>query len=177
MPALEQDIVDDLTARVSKYLCSIGGYGVPEYIASGGSAALYRVASPDGDRAIKAFNPKLFNVSGQTAERRRLDVQRRLIGHSCPSLVQTYSVEEAQGTAFMQMEFIPWPSLKTQVATVPDDAIPGLFAQLVSAVRFLDAQGIVHRYIKPENIHVWRLNRLFRFIPALEAGVLRLRLA
>jgi eukaryotic-like serine/threonine-protein kinase len=170
MPALDQQIVTDLTARVGQYIQALGGYSSPEYIASGGSAALYRVESASGVRAIKAFNPALFTVPGQTAERRRLDVQKRLIGHECPSLVQTYRVEEALGTAFLEMEFVPWLSLKTQLAEVPDDAVPNLFAQLVSAVRFLDTQAIVHRDVKPENIHV---SPDFKSLKLLDLGVAR----
>jgi serine/threonine protein kinase len=170
MPALDQQIVTELTARVGEYLETLGGYSSPEYIASGGSAALYRVECTSGIRAIKAFSPALFTAPGRTAERRRLDVQRRLIGHGCASLVQTYRIEEALGTAFMEMEFVPWPSLKTQIADVPDDAVPSLFAQLVSAVRFLDTQAIVHRDIKPENIHV---SSDFKSLKLLDLGVAR----
>lgn len=170
MPELDQHIVTELTARVGEYLRQLGGYSLPAYIASGGSAALYRAESSRGVRAIKAFSPALFTAPGQTAERRRLEVQRRLIGHGCPSLIQTYRVEEALGTAFMEMEFLPWPSLKTQLAVVPDSAVPSLFAQLVSAVRFLDEQGIVHRDIKPENIHV---SFDFKLLKLLDLGVAR----
>lgn len=170
MPELDQQTVSDLTVRVGEYLQQRDGYASAEYIAAGGSAALYRVESASGVRAIKAFSPALFMGLGQTAERRRLEVQRRLIGHGCSSLVQTYRVDEALGTAFMEMEFLPWPSLKAQLANVPDAKISSLFAQLVSAVRFLDTQGIVHRDIKPENIHI---SPDFKSLKLLDLGVAR----
>ena len=170
MPELDQQTISDLTTRVHEYLQQRGGHTSVEYIAAGGSAALYRVENANGVRAIKAFSPTLFSGLGQTAERRRLEVQRRLIGHSCFSLIQTFHVEEALGTAFMEMEFLTWPSLKTQLAAVPDAAISSLFAQLVSAVRFLDTQGIVHRDIKPENIHV---SQDFKSLKLLDLGVAR----
>jgi serine/threonine protein kinase len=154
MPALEQKVVADLTERLCAYLASLGGYGAPQYLTAGGSAAVFKVDSAYGPRAFKAFNPDLFSGTGGDADRRRLDVQRRLIGHSCRSLVDTYRVEEAHGTAFMEMEFIPWPQLTAVLPTVPDGAVVQLFTQLVTAVKFLDDNNVVHRDIKPENIHV-----------------------
>ncbi|MCW0024618.1 protein kinase domain-containing protein [Burkholderia pseudomallei] len=154
MPALADSIVADLTERLCRYLKSSGAYGETVYLASGGSAAVFSVATPQGRRAFKAFNPEFFCGPAGPAERKRLEVQRKLIDHTCPSLIQTFRVDEAEGTAFVEMEFIDWPQLTAALNDIPDDAVVGLFTQLVAAVRFLDAMGIVHRDIKPENIHV-----------------------
>lgn len=154
MPALPETVIADITSRLTRYLEKIGGYDAPEFLDSGGSAAVFRVTGPDGPRALKVFNPSLICSGTGAAERRRLDLQRGLIGHDCPSLVQTYRVDEAEGTAFVEMEYIEWPQLCKTLASIPDDAIGSLITQLVEAVRFLEAQDIVHRDIKPENIHV-----------------------
>lgn len=170
MPALDGKVVADLTGRLQGFLKDLGGYDEPEFLNSGGSAAVFKVKSAHGLRAFKAFNPEFLNGPGGAADRRRLDVQRRLIEHPCQSLVQTYRVEEAQGTAFMEMEFVPWPQLTKQLAAVPDEAIVPLFTQLVAAVKFLDENKIVHRDIKPENIHV---SPDFASLKLLDLGVAR----
>ena len=55
---------------------------------------------------------------------------------------------------FVEMEYLPWETLKSQVGQVPDAVVPTLLAQLVGAVRFLEDKSVVHHDIKPENILV-----------------------
>jgi serine/threonine-protein kinase len=170
MPELEKSVVDDIVNRLQKYLQKLDGYGDPEHLGSGGSAAVYRVNFKDGVRVFKGFNPEFFNGNSGAAERRRLEVQRRLIGHKCPSIVQTYRVEEAEGTAFIEMEFLSWPSLKSELANIPDETVAPLIMQLVEAIHFLETQGIVHRDVKPENIHI---SPNYKHLKLLDLGVAR----
>lgn len=170
MPALDQQVIEDVTARLHAYLKKRGGYTPPKYLASGGSAAIFQSEGSAGLRAFKVFDPKFFDSDSGEAERRRLEIQRRLIGHECTSLVQTYRVEEAEGTAFMEMELVPWPDLNATLATVPDEHVAVLLKQLVEAARFLEEQGIVHRDIKPENI---KISPDFKSLKLLDLGVAR----
>jgi eukaryotic-like serine/threonine-protein kinase len=170
MPALEQSVIDDLEGRLKRYLANLGGYEAPKFLSAGGSAAVFRVEGVSGVRAFKAFVPDFLSGAGGAAERRRLDVQRRLIGHACPTLVQTFRIDEAEGTAFTEMEFVPWPQLTGKLATLPDGAIVPLILQLVEAVKFLETLNIVHRDIKPENIHV---SEDFANLKLLDLGVAR----
>ncbi|MHB8354399.1 MAG: protein kinase domain-containing protein [Burkholderiales bacterium] len=170
MPDLANEIIEDLTARTSRFLTATGGYEHLDFLAAGGSAAVYRVVRNGKLTAFKAFNPDFFAGTGGDAERHRLDVQKRLIGHGCASLIQTFQVTEAEGTAFVEMEYIEWPQLTKKLAEVPDDAIVPLISQLVDAVRFLDSLNVVHRDIKPENIHV---SPDFKYLKLLDLGVVR----
>lgn len=170
MPVLEPTEIKDLTTRLESYLQKLTGYGKPIYLNAGGSAAVYKVNSKSGLSVFKVFSPKLFNGSRAAAEKRRLEVQRRLMGHNCSSLVQTLRVEETEGTAFMEMEFISWPQLTTQLQYIPDELVGMLIMQLVTAVRFLEGQGVVHRDIKPENIHI---SSDFKQLKLLDLGVVR----
>ena len=170
MPALDKTTIDDLTRRMSGYLSGLGNQHEPAFVSAGGSAAVYKVETPSGVRAFKVFDPRFLNGSGGAAEIRRLGVQRKLIGHTCQYLVQTFSVVEAEGTAFTEMEFLSWPQLSKVLSKVPDECVPSLITQLVSAVRYLEMQEIVHRDIKPENIHV---SEDFRELKLLDLGVAR----
>lgn len=170
MPALDDKVINDLKARLCSYLKKQGDYGEPEYLNAGGSAAVFKVEFENFFRVFKVFDHELFSRASGEAERRRLDVQRRLIDHNCSSLVQTFRVEESEDTAFMEMEFIDWPQLTDQLASVPDEAIIPLITQLVSAVRFLEEQNIIHRDLKPENIHI---SPDFTKLKLLDLGVAR----
>ncbi len=170
MPELTKDTIDSLNRKLISYLKHSGRIATTTYIASGGSAAVFRVETDEGPRAIKVFNPTFYDGPAGEVERRRLEVQRRLIGHDCASLVQTYKIEEGLGTAFIEMEFLEWPNLKNVLAQVPDKQVQTLLVQLVSAARFLESLGIVHRDIKPENIHV---SADFSKLKLLDLGVAR----
>lgn len=170
MPDLASEIVADLKARALQFLDAEGGCEHLEFLAAGGSAAVFRMVRDGVSSALKAFDPRFFSGSGGDAERRRLEVQKRLIDHDCASLVQTYRVTEAEGTAFVEMEYIEWPQLTDTLTEVPDSAIAPLISQLVEAVRFLDSLNIVHRDIKPENIHI---SPDFRHLKLLDLGVAR----
>lgn len=170
MPDLASEIIDDLTIRARQFLDDTGGYEDLKFLAAGGSAAVYRVVRNGNSTALKAFDPHFFAGAGCDAERHRLGVQKRLIGRNCASLVQTFQVIEAVGTAFVEMEYIEWPQLTKTLAEVPDGAIVPLISQLVEAVRFLDSLNIVHRDIKPENIHV---SPDFKHLKLLDLGVVR----
>lgn len=170
MPALDPAIVEDLTARLLRFLGTQTGYSEPRYVTSGGSGAVFTVDTPTGRRAFKACNPALLSGPSGSAERKRLELQRKLIGHGCASLVQTFRVDEAEGTAFTEMEFVDWPQLTTKLGDVPDASVVPLFSQVVAAVKYLDSLGIVHRDIKPENIHV---APDFSALKLLDLGVVR----
>ncbi|RYH66143.1 MAG: serine/threonine protein kinase [Alcaligenaceae bacterium] len=170
MPDLDEKVVQDIKLRLNSYLKDLGNYGEPQYLSSGGSAAVFKVEGPTGLRAFKGCNPELLVGSRAEAERRRLDIQRRLLNHSCKSLVQTYRIEEAQGSVFTEMEFVEWPSLKKVLDKVPDESVASLFSQLVNTVKFLDENNIIHRDIKPENIHI---SSDFTNLKLLDLGVSR----
>lgn len=170
MPDLPQEVLLDIEERLGRYLATRPGYHAPTYIDCGGSAATYSVMAPAGKRCIKVYDPKFLKGSTSKAEKRRLELQRSLIGHSCEQLVTIHSVDEAEDTAFVEMELIEWPQLKKVIADVPEQHVPTIIQELVTAVIFLEKLGIVHRDIKPENIHI---SSDFNKLKLLDLGVAR----
>jgi eukaryotic-like serine/threonine-protein kinase len=170
MPALDAVVIDALAACLLKRLAVLDVATLPVFINAGGSAAVFKVETPVGPRAFKVFDPRFLAGESGPAERRRLELQRKLIGHACPYLIQVYSVEEAEGTAFVEMEFCSWSQLSVRLGDIPDDDVPSLIRQLVTVVQFLEELNIVHRDIKPENIHI---SPDFKAIKVLDLGVAR----
>lgn len=170
MPDLSEETLLDIEERLGRYLATRTGYHTPAYVACGGSAATYSVIAPSGKRAIKVYDPKFLKGAASKAEKRRLELQRSLIGHGCEQLVTVYLVDEAEDTAFVEMEFIEWPQLKKVIGEVPEPRVSTIIQELVTAVIFLEKLGIVHRDIKPENIHV---SLDFNKLKLLDLGVAR----
>lgn len=147
-----------------------GGGSVGDQLGDGGSAVVFRWDQEDRVRALKVYDPKFFTSEQASASRHRLELQRRLIGQLCPSIVDTLAIDEQLNTCFITMEFFPGTELKKVIGRVPDEAVGPLIHQLVDAVLFLEKFNLVHRDIKPENILV---SLDFTQLKLLDLGVVR----
>lgn len=157
---------------IAERLCASRGWSVPEYIDHGASAAVYRIETERGVEALKIYDPELFHGENALIEARRVELQHQLINHGCPYLVDVFGTGELveDATWYLRMEFCPWKSLEKRLAGVPDEKVHLLLKQLVNAVKFLDAKGLVHRDIKPANIVV---SDDFENLKLLDFGVIR----
>lgn len=143
---------------------------VVEPIDAGGSAAVYIAEKPEGRFALKVYAPELLEGKNGAAELKRIELQRKLIGHSCTYLVQLYDVHVDENGCFVEMEYVPWPTLKKILPQLPNAMVQQLIGQLVEACRFLESHNIVHRDIKPENILV---SPDFMELRLIDLGVVR----
>lgn len=149
---MDEDLLTRLQPLAEKYVRGRGK--IVRGIAAGGSAAVYIFEEQARELALKVYDPALLQGKNAPAELQRIELQRKIIGHSCPWLVQVYAVVLQNEQCFVEMEYVPWDTLKSKVGQVPDAVVPVLLAQLVAASRFLEEEGVVHRDIKPENILV-----------------------
>lgn len=170
MPDLSQEKIDELQVTLERYLEKSGLGWELNFLAAGGSAAVFRGINGEDKRAFKVFDPRFISDEEGSKEQERLGLQRRLINHDCDHLVQTFSIENFADTAVIEMEYVEWPRLKEVLKDVPDSSVEGLIRQLISAVLYLEGLGIVHRDIKPENIHV---SECWGKLKLLDLGVVR----
>jgi serine/threonine-protein kinase len=170
MPDLSQEKIDELQVTLKRYLEKSGVEWEVDFLAAGGSAAVFRGINGEEKRAFKVFDPRFISAEEGSKEQERLGLQRRLIAHECDHLVQTFSIENFDDTAVIEMEYVEWPRLKEVLKRVPDASVEVLIRQLVSAVLYLETHGIVHRDIKPENIHV---SECWGKLKLLDLGVVR----
>jgi serine/threonine-protein kinase len=139
-------------------------------LGQGASAAVFEVLDGSGKSALKVYEPEFLQGDGGPAERRRLRLQKTLVGHSCPQLVQLLDVCETEQTCFVEMEYAPGIDLDKCLQALPAESVHSLILQLVQSVVFLEARGLVHRDIKPANI---RISGDFKSLKLLDLGVLR----
>ena len=130
------------------------GWAVRGELGKGGTAPVFEVDSPDGRRALKIYNQKFSAGKYREIEKRRIDKQLELRGHTCSSLVQVFEGGVYEERLFLLMERAPGRELEKRLGEVPRDKIRLIVDQIARAVEFLRTKGLCHRDIKAANIFV-----------------------
>ncbi|HYD55378.1 MAG TPA: protein kinase [Burkholderiales bacterium] len=156
------------------------GYGLQEYriervLGAGGFGLTYlatdenlnlRVAVKEylpGEIALRGPDHSITPASGESAEtfswgkRRFLDESRTLASFRHPNIVRVMRFFEANGSAYMVMEFVEGAPLADWIKTrrpLAEAALRALVAPLLEGLEVVHKAGYTHRDIKPGNIYM-----------------------
>lgn len=135
---------------------TIAHYRILERVGSGGGGEVYAARDLRLDRtvALKLLPPELA-ADPESLERFRREA-RVLASLSHPNIVTIYSVEEADGTPFLTMEFVEG---RTLADLIPPEGLPleqflRLVRPLLDSLCAAHGRGIIHRDLKPANVMV-----------------------
>jgi serine/threonine-protein kinase len=133
---------------------TVGEYRVIDVIGAGGMGTVYKVQHLISDRieAMKVILPELID-SSELADRfvREIKVQARL---SHPNIASLHNALRVDNRFLMVMEYIDGSSLHARLrqGMMNPAASVDIILQVLSALAYAHAQGVVHRDIKPANI-------------------------
>jgi serine/threonine protein kinase len=150
-------------------------YQILEQIGSGGMATVYKVRHlPFNEiRAIKLINSQLADGDQFSKRLRSEAVIARKLQH--PNAVHVDDLDRTEdGRPFIVMEYVEGQNLRTVIRQ--DGPLPTLralhiAAQAVSALAAAHKLGIIHRDIKPDNIHLISLPDGSDFVKVLDFGI------
>ena len=133
---------------------SVGDYRIINIIGRGGMGTVYKVQHQISDRieAMKVILPELID-SSELADRfiREIKVQARL---SHPNITSLHNALRFGNELLMVMEFVEGTTLYERLRKAGMD--PGssvhVISQVLDALSYAHAHGVVHRDIKPANI-------------------------
>ena len=142
---------------------SVGNFQIVEMIGRGGMGVVYLARDTKLDRlvAIKSMPAEL--QADSTARTRFTREAKLLASLSHPNIAVIHDIiEQAEGGAYLILEYIPGETLAQRIAREPLKLQEALLIcqQVAEAVSAAHEKGIVHRDLKPGNIKITPENRV-----------------
>ncbi len=132
----------------------IGDYEIVQVLGAGGMGQVYKVRNVLSDRveAMKVLLPNLEGDAG-LADRflNEIKVQATL---DHPNIAKLHTAMKINNQLVMVMEFVDGTSLSTILlrGPLPPSAAAAYSAQVLDALAYAHARGVIHRDIKPANL-------------------------
>ena len=133
---------------------TVGDYQVMSVLGAGGMGKVYKVRNVISDRveAMKVLLPDLGNAP-ELADRfmREIKLQASL---EHPNIAALHTALRVDNQLLMLMEFVEGVTLdqKLKDGPLPVDAAVDYMRQILSALEYAHARGVIHRDIKPANM-------------------------
>ena len=138
----------------------LGKYEIEGVLGEGAMGVVYKARDPFIERtvAIKTIRNDLLDPNVRDEMLARFKREAQAAGQlSHPGIVSVYEYGEEDNTVFISMEFIQGEELADifeRGEKPKEEHVIGIIIQLLEALSFAHAKGIVHRDIKPSNIIV-----------------------
>ena len=134
----------------------IGRYEILDEVGQGAMGTVYRARDPLIERAvaIKTLPIAQLRQEGADAESRFLREAQSAGRLSHPNIVTIYDVGEADGLAYIAMEYLSGTTLRDIIdkGPMPLDLALETATQMAEALAFAHEHGVIHRDIKPANV-------------------------
>jgi serine/threonine-protein kinase len=132
---------------------STGRYELAERVGSGGMGEVYRARDQVLGRDVAVKLPALHDSPAARERFRREATSAARLDH--PNIVRVYDWDEADGTAFIVMEYVEGSDLHQLLHArrkLPVAEAAAIGVQVADALAHAHARGVVHRDIKPANV-------------------------
>jgi serine/threonine-protein kinase len=144
--------VTDFVARLRAALA--GRYRIERELGRGGMATVYLAHDLRHDRpvALKFLHPELAAALGPDRFLHEIRTAAKL---QHPHILPLFDSGEADGQLWYTMPYVEGETLRARLQRekqLPLDDALGIIAQVLSALHYAHAHGVIHRDIKPENI-------------------------
>jgi predicted ATPase/tRNA A-37 threonylcarbamoyl transferase component Bud32 len=135
---------------------TLGPYQILEKLGEGGMGEVYLAHDPRLKRHVAIKVLRSESGEDETAKKRLLREAQTAARLDHPNICTVYEVGEADGRAFIVMQYVEGETLAARLARKPLDPVEALTIATRVAEALVQAHrhGIAHRDIKPQNIMV-----------------------
>jgi hypothetical protein len=138
-------------------LRQVGKYTIVEKIGAGAMGEVFRAHDPVLGRDV-AIKVVLGRLSDDEKARRRFQEEARAAAQlNHPNIITVYDFGEERGMAYMAMELLEGHDLRqllTAGKPMQLDEKLGMMEQILDGLAFAHSKGVMHRDLKPGNVHV-----------------------
>jgi serine/threonine-protein kinase len=150
--------------RMSATAKQLGRYEILDELGRGAMGVVYKARDPIIDRvvALKTIDFALTGAAAASFEQRFFQEARAAGRLNHPNIVTIYDAGQADGVAYIAMEFLDGTSLRQLLDEHPPPGIARaveVAGQVARGLAYAHEQGVIHRDIKPANIIVLRNRR------------------
>jgi WD40 repeat protein/predicted Ser/Thr protein kinase len=153
--------------RPGPIMLKIPGYKLLEELGEGGMGTVFRAEQESPRRPVAI---KVLHTRSQSAWIRFQTEAQVMARLDHPGIARVLEAGEADGQAFLAMEYVAGVTLDRFVTRRPLRERLELFVQLCDAVHHAHVKGVIHRDLKPANVMVRDGGR----VVVLDFGVARL---
>ena len=171
----EPDLSSSYTSAYLRLPAQLGTYQLTDRLGAGGMGVVYRGSAPGGTEvAVKVIREAV--TSEEETQRRFLREARAAARLDHPNIAQLWDFGRADGLNYLVMELVPGQQLSSWRKNPPpgEHLLPVCF-QILDALAYAHARGVIHRDLKPENIMIFGADGELPRIKLMDFGVAHLR--
>ena len=141
-----------------------GKYRVIREVGSGGMAHVYRAINMSSRKVVAVKMLKEEYLNDQEFLRRFEREAKASLALSHENIVRAYGVGDDNGVPYIVLEYVEGKTLKELIRESPGGHLSvqqaiGICSQILDALSYAHAHGIIHRDVKPQNVIVTNRGR------------------